>query len=150
MELIQSWMANGLLQKSNKSARDLEDIGQQYLNELLSRSFFQEIEQYDHSLFTFKIHDLLHDLSLYMTQNDYYCLIDNTESTNNFEKARHVSIWDKNLGANEATQFLRKLSNNVRTIIFQGGWNQYININKSFVETSISRFKHLRLLDLRY
>jgi hypothetical protein len=49
MELIQSWMANGLLQKSNKSTRDLEDIGQQYLNELLSRSFFQEIEQHSHS-----------------------------------------------------------------------------------------------------
>jgi Leucine-rich repeat (LRR) protein len=149
MELIQSWMANGLLQKSNKSARDLEDIGQQYLNELVSRSFFQEIKQYDYSLFTFKIHDLLHDLSLYVAQNDYYCLIDITKSTNNFEKARHVSIWDKNLGANEATQFLRKLSNNVRTIIFQGEINQDININKLFVETCISRFKHLRLLDLR-
>jgi hypothetical protein len=150
MELIQSWMANGLLQKSNKSTRDLEDIGQQYLNELVSRSFFQEIEQYDHSWFSFKIHDLLHDLSLHVAQNDYYCLIDNTKSTNNFEKARHVSIWDKNLGADEATRFLRKLSNNVRTIIFRGDWNQVININKSFVETCISRFKHLRLLDLRY
>jgi Leucine-rich repeat (LRR) protein len=150
IELIRSWMANGLLQKSNKSARDLEDIGQQYFNELVSRSFFQEIVQYDHLQFSFKIHDLLHDLSLYVAQNDYYCLIDNTKSTNNFEKARHVSIWDKNLGDDEATRFLRQLSNNVRTIIFQGGWNQYININKSFVETCISRFKHLRQLDLRF
>jgi Leucine-rich repeat (LRR) protein len=150
LELIQSWMANGLLQKSNKSARDLEDIGQQYLNELVSRSFFQEIVQYDHLSLSFKIHDLLHDLSLYVAQNDYYCLIDNTKSTNNFGKARHVSIWDKNLGDDEATRFLCQLSNNVRTIIFQGGWNQYININKSFVETCISRFKHLRRLDLRF
>ena len=150
VHLVNSWMANGLLQKSNKSARDLEDIGQQYLNELVSRSFFQEIVQYDHLSFSFKIHDLLHDLSLYVAQNDYYCLIDNTKSTNNFEKARHVSIWDKNLGDDEATRFLRQLSNNVQTIIFQGGWNQYININKSFVETCISRFKHLRRLDLRF
>jgi hypothetical protein len=150
VNLVNSWMANGLLQKSNKSARDLEDIGQQYLNELVSRSFFQEIVQYDHLSFSFKIHDLLHDLSLYVAQNDYYCLIDNTKSTNNFEKARHVSIWDKNLGDDEATRFLRQLSNNVQTIIFQGGWNQYININKSFVETCISRFKHLRRLDLRF
>jgi hypothetical protein len=150
VHLVRSWMANGLLQKSNKSARDLEDIGQQYLNELVSRSFFQEIVQYDHSSFSFKIHDLLHDLSLYVAQNDYYCLIDNTKSTNNFEKARHVSIWDKNLGDDEATRFLCQLSNNVQTIIFQGGWNQYININKSFVETCISRFKHLRRLDLRF
>jgi hypothetical protein len=150
IELMQSWMANGLLQNSNKSARDLEDIGQQYLNELLSRSFFQEIEQNDHSWFSFKIHDLLHDLSLHVAQNDYYCLIDSTKSTNNFEKARHVSIWENNLGVDEATRFLRKLGNNVRTIIFRGDWNKVININKSFVETCISRFKHLRLLDLRY
>ena len=113
MELIQSWMANELLQKSNKSTQDLEDIGQKYLNELVSRSFFQEIVQSDHFSFTFKIHDLLHDLSLYVAQNDYYCLIENTKSTNNFEKARHVSIWDKNLGDDEATRFLRQLSNNV-------------------------------------
>jgi Leucine-rich repeat (LRR) protein len=150
VHLVNSWMANGLLQKSNKSARDLKDIGLQYLNELVSRSFFQEIMQFDHLSFSFKIHDLLHDLSLYVAQNDYYCLIDNTKSTNNFEKARHVSIWDKNLGDDEATRFLRQLSNNVQTIIFQGGWNQYININKSFVETCISRFKHLRRLDLRF
>ena len=85
-----------------------------------------------------------------------------------------MSIWDKNLGANEATQFLRKLSNNVRTIIFgeekfsnnvlvekkfsnnvliitfgEKEFGKGININKSIVETCISRFKHLRLLDLR-
>jgi Leucine-rich repeat (LRR) protein len=180
MELIQSWMANGLLQKSNKSTQDLQDIGQQYLNELVSRSLFQEIKQYDHLWFSFKIHDLLHDLSLHVAQNDYYCLIDNTKSTNNFEKARHVSIWDKNLGGDEATRFLCKLSNNVRTIIFPEDWkevieikiifhedwnrvtnisesfeetcisNQVININESFVETCISRFKHLRQLDLRF
>ncbi|XP_065630507.1 putative disease resistance protein RGA3 [Quercus suber] len=40
MDLIQCWMANGLLKKSNKSTVELEDIGEQYLKELLSRSFF--------------------------------------------------------------------------------------------------------------
>jgi Leucine-rich repeat (LRR) protein len=148
MELIQSWMANGLLRKSYESTQDLEDIGQQYLNELVSRSFFQEIVQFDHSSFSFKIQGLLHDLSLHVAQNDYYCLIDNIKSTNNFEKARHVSIWDKNLGADEAKQFLRKLSNNVQTIRFQGEFVQVNDINESLVETCISRFKHLRLLEL--
>ena len=88
--MIRSWMANGLLQKSSQSIQELEDIGLQYAKELLSRSFFQEVEYYG-DLFTFKIHDLLHDLSLYVAQNDY-CLIENTNNTNNFEMARHVSI----------------------------------------------------------
>ena len=30
-DLIQCWMANGLLEKSNKSTEELEDIGEQYL-----------------------------------------------------------------------------------------------------------------------
>ena len=81
-------MANGLLQKSNKSNQELEDIGLQYIKELLSRSFFQEV--LDHGVFlTFKMYDLLHDLSLYVAQNDY-CLIENINGTSNFEKARHV------------------------------------------------------------
>ncbi|KAK7828311.1 putative disease resistance protein rpp1 [Quercus suber] len=63
------------------------------------------------------MHDLLHDLSLYVGQNDY-CLIENTHGTSNFEKARHVSILDHNLGVDAMRDFLHKLSNNLRTIIF--------------------------------
>ena len=97
VELIQSWMANGLLQKPDKSTQELEDIGQQYANELLARSFFQEVQvnawsssyethtlqRSDPNHFVFKIHDLFHDLSLYVARNDF-CLIG---KTNNYDKA---------------------------------------------------------------
>ena len=97
VELIQSWMANGLLQKPDKSTQELEDIGQQYANELLARSFFQEVQvnawsssyethtlqRNDPNHFVFKIHDLFHDLSLYVARNDF-CLIG---KTNNYDKA---------------------------------------------------------------
>nr|XP_023891380.1 disease resistance protein RGA2-like [Quercus suber] len=94
--LIQCWMANGLLEKSNKSTEELENIGEQYLKELLSRSFFQEVHyrDQDNIRWSFKMHDLLHDLSLYVAQNDY-CLIEDINNTNKFEKARHVSILDR-------------------------------------------------------
>ena len=151
--LIQSWMASGLLQKSNKSNQELEDIGLQYIKELLSRSFFQEVQ--DHGVFlTFKIHDLLHDLSLYVGKNDY-CLIENTHGTSNFEKARHVSFLDHNLGVDAMRDFLHKLSNNLRTLIFSCkectyDEHDFININESLMETCISRFKYLRVLDLKF
>ncbi|KAM3738928.1 hypothetical protein ACB098_09G166400 [Castanea mollissima] len=151
-ELIQCWMANGLLKKSNKSTEELEDIGEQYFKELLSRSFFQEVKIYDTVCWSFKMHDLLHDLSLCVAQNDYF-LIEDTKNTNNFEKARHVSIMDHKWGVDATITFLRKLSNNVRTINFSfddWGHSDCININESLVETCISRFKHLRLLNLRY
>ncbi|XP_075639509.1 putative disease resistance protein RGA1 [Castanea sativa] len=151
-ELIQCWMANGLLKKSNKSTEELEDIGEQYFKELLSRSFFQEVKIYDTISWSFKMHDLLHDLSLCVAQNDYF-LIEDTKNTNNVEKARHVSILDHKWGVDATITFLHKLSNNMRTINFSfDDWGHYdnININESLVETCISRFKHLRLLNLRY
>ncbi|KAF3946066.1 hypothetical protein CMV_027627 [Castanea mollissima] len=150
-DLIQCWMANGLLRKSNKSTEELEGVGKQYLKELLSRSFFQEVRIYDHARWLFKMHDLLHDLSLYVAQNDY-CLIEDTNNTNKFEKARHVSILDHKLSVDATITFLHKLSNNMRTINFSfDDWSHFdpININESLVETCISRFKHLLLLNLR-
>ncbi|XP_050242488.1 disease resistance protein RGA2-like [Quercus robur] len=95
-DLILCWMANGLLKKPNNSTEELEDIGEQYLKELLSRSFFQEVEGEGKIVWSFKMHDLLHDLSLYVAQNDY-CLIEDINHTNKFEKARHVSILDHKL-----------------------------------------------------
>ncbi|XP_065634570.1 putative disease resistance protein RGA1 [Quercus suber] len=155
--LIQCWMANGLLKKSNRSTEDLEDIGEQYLKELLSRSFFQEVEIYS-SIYSsihwgFKMHDLLHDLSLYVAQNDY-CLIEDTNKPNKFENARHVSILDHKLSVDAAITLLHKSSNNMQTINFslkemEEDENPGININESLVKTCILRFKHLRLLNLR-
>ncbi|KAM3738939.1 hypothetical protein ACB098_09G167500 [Castanea mollissima] len=155
VELIQSWMANGLLKKSNNNTEELEDIGERYLKELLSRSFFQEVEIYEGTgsiQWSFKMHDLLHDLSLSVAQNDY-CLIEDTNDTKKFEKAekaRYVSILDRKLGVDATITSLHKLSNNMRTINFSFGWGGFdsINIGESLVETCISRFKHLRLLNL--
>ncbi|KAL4607729.1 hypothetical protein ACB092_09G196100 [Castanea dentata] len=149
-DLIQCWMANGLLKKSNKSIEEMEDIGEQYIKELLSRSFFQEVKIYETIRWSFKMHDLLHDLSVCVAQNDY-CLIEDTKNTNNFEKARCVSILDHKRGVDAIITFLHKLSNNTRTINFSlDDWVQFdsINISESLVETCISRFKHLRLLNL--
>ena len=146
-DLIQSWMANGLFKKSKKSIEELEDIGEQYVKELLSRSSFQKDVDYGTIFVTFKMHDLLHDLALYVAQNDY-CLVENINNTNKFEKSRQVSILDHKLGVDARIMFLHKLSNNARTINFScEDWAKYeedglasININESLVETSISRF----------
>ncbi|KAL4597183.1 hypothetical protein ACB092_12G216700 [Castanea dentata] len=153
IDLIQCWMANGLLKKSNNNTTELEDIGEQYLKELLSRSFFQEVEDESQFSWTFKMHDLLHDLSLYVAQNDY-CLIEDSNNTNKFENARYISILDHNLGVDAVITFSHKLSNKMRTIQFScEEWDEDVStstiINESLVETCISRFKHLRLLNLR-
>ena len=55
------------------------------------------------------------------------------------------------LGVDATITFLHKLSNNMQTINFSFyAWGKSIDINESLVETCISRFKHLRLLNLSY
>ncbi|XVF30529.1 hypothetical protein REPUB_Repub16aG0065900 [Reevesia pubescens] len=115
-ELIQFWMAHGLLEPSNKNECP-DDIGRQYLNDLLSRSLFQDYE--DELVFNkFKMHDLLHDLASAVAKNEC-CII------NSFEQ-------------NVVHQGIRHLFPDV-----ENGPS-----NKSFIETFLRRFKHLRVLDL--
>ncbi|PPR92674.1 hypothetical protein GOBAR_AA28002 [Gossypium barbadense] len=66
--LIRLWMANCFLQSPYEN-KDPEDIGNRYIQELLSRSFFQQVN--DGPFFpTLKMHDLVHDLALSVAQNE--------------------------------------------------------------------------------
>ena len=78
------------------------------------------------------MHYLLHDLSSYVAQNDY-CLIEDTNNTNKFEKARHVSILDLKWGVDTTITFLHKLTNIMQTINFSfGDWGQFDSINHCY------------------
>ncbi|XP_030930479.1 disease resistance protein RGA2-like [Quercus lobata] len=46
MELIQLWMAHDLIQKSPIENQELEDIGNQYIEELYSRSFLEDYKDF--------------------------------------------------------------------------------------------------------
>ena len=132
IELIQFWMAHGALQSHEN--KDLEDIGDLYIKELLSRSFFQYVNE-DLYCCSFVMHDLMHDLALSVAQGE--CLTITKKSVID-EKVRHLSFVDN---GQEFVTPLQKLSR-VQTIIFQ------IELPLSLVEACISRFKYLRVLDL--
>ncbi|KAF2307886.1 hypothetical protein GH714_033094 [Hevea brasiliensis] len=73
IELVYLWMANGLVQCSNEN-QELEDIGFRYFKELCSRCFFQDFAEYG-GVVKCKMHDLIHDLALSVTQNE--CSMEN-------------------------------------------------------------------------
>uniref|UniRef100_A0ACD5ZPV3 Uncharacterized protein n=1 Tax=Avena sativa TaxID=4498 RepID=A0ACD5ZPV3_AVESA len=72
-KLIQLWIANAFIPKHNKDS--LETTGRNIFNELASRSFFLDIEEYKdsrkyYSRKTCKIHDLMHDIAMSVMENE--------------------------------------------------------------------------------
>ncbi|XVF30867.1 hypothetical protein REPUB_Repub16aG0094800 [Reevesia pubescens] len=131
-------MASRLLEFP-KQNEEWEDVGIRYLNDLWSRCFIQEVK--DHGCyFTFKMHDLIHDLALDVSQKECKAVYCQTESID--EKIRHLSFCDDQL-VNSVPQFLKKLKN-VRTIVRKGRFFDETN----FINFCISNFKYLRTLDL--
>ncbi|KDP26033.1 hypothetical protein JCGZ_21066 [Jatropha curcas] len=67
-ELIQFWMAYGLLESPDED-EELKENGLRFVKELWSRSFLQDIE--DHGFFfSCKMHDLVHDLAISVAQSE--------------------------------------------------------------------------------
>ncbi|XVF30497.1 hypothetical protein REPUB_Repub16aG0063200 [Reevesia pubescens] len=141
-KLIQFWMAHGLLEPSNKNEYP-EDIGRQYLNDLLSRSLFQDYE--DQLVYNrFKMHDLLHDLASGVAKNEC-CIINSFEQNVVHQGIRHICLINPDSPEGNASEFFNKLGH-VRTLVFPDVKNG--PSNKSFIETFLRRFQHLRVLDL--
>ncbi|GKV37128.1 hypothetical protein SLEP1_g45190 [Rubroshorea leprosula] len=65
-DLIQLWKAGGFLQQiSGESPMTMEDIGNEYFNELVSNSLFQDVRRDAcGNVESCKMHDVVHDLAL--------------------------------------------------------------------------------------
>lgn len=70
-KLIELWIAEGFVQPLDERTQ-VEDIGNEYFNNLLWRSFFQDVQknEFVHKI-TCKMHDLIHDLALYVAGDEY-------------------------------------------------------------------------------
>ncbi|KAG4156143.1 hypothetical protein ERO13_D03G155600v2 [Gossypium hirsutum] len=131
--LIPLWMANGFLQSPYEN-EEPEDIGNRYIQELLSRSFFQQVED-KFLTFTFKMHDLVHDLALSVVQNEVNSC--NHYSTGN---VRHL-LFD--LLKQDGSQLPNNLSclQSLFLLDEEGKAD-----SESLIAKFISRSKHLRVL----
>ncbi|KAM5554582.1 putative disease resistance RPP13-like protein 1 [Rosa sericea] len=84
-ELIHLWKAEDLLQhKKNKMAGE---VGQDYFNDLISRSFFQLSSSSDHY---FIMHDLINDLASFVS-GEFCFRWEGSDSPNSLSKIRHFS-----------------------------------------------------------
>jgi len=88
-ELVALWMANGFI--SCKKEMDLHVMGIEIFNELVGRSFLQEVEDDGFGNITCKMHDLMHDLAQSIAVQECY----NTEGHEELEipkTVRHVAF----------------------------------------------------------
>ncbi|XP_077212089.1 putative disease resistance protein RGA4 [Tasmannia lanceolata] len=88
-KLVQLWMAEGFIQPSR--GKQMEDIGGEYFDGLLWRSFFQYSYSNWEDKPIYKMHDLIHDLAqsisayeCFRMENDNLCSIS--------DKTRHSSL----------------------------------------------------------
>ncbi|KAK9920792.1 hypothetical protein M0R45_029338 [Rubus argutus] len=123
-DLIQLWMAQGWLHpSSDRSSLEMEDIGEEYFNILLGKSFFQDVTN-DYGITKCKMHDLLHDLA------------------ERVSKSKDLRSLFPNGGV---TEFLGN------TLLSSFKALRVLNLHKADIEElpdSIGKLKHLRYLNV--
>ncbi|XP_058006842.1 putative disease resistance protein RGA3 [Hevea brasiliensis] len=147
-ELIQLWMAEGLLKPSNK------DEGYKYFNVLLQNSFFQNVERDQYEKIRWC---KMHDLALSFSKSETLTL-ENCSTSDDMFSIRRLYVNRDNTATLMAcskggAKKLRSLF--IKDIVFDGSWKlkrlRTLNLNGANIEelpSSISKLKHLRYLDI--
>ncbi|KAF3967636.1 hypothetical protein CMV_008373 [Castanea mollissima] len=135
--LIKQWIAEGFVNKINDKA--FEDIGQEYLIELINRSLVQVLNiGYGGVVTRCRIHDLLHEIILQKMEDLSFCHVLSKEESSFEGLTRRVSVNRASLGVLE--QF--KKSHIHSLLLF--------NINEfpiSFMSKFLQNFKLVKVLD---
>ncbi|CAJ1911965.1 unnamed protein product [Sphenostylis stenocarpa] len=132
------WVVHGLL-GSPAGSQNPENVARQYIGELHSRSFLEDFEDFGHYYY-FKVHDLVHDLALYVAKEDFLVVKSHTHYIP--ENVRHFSV----LEYDSLSYALFPKSRSVRSILFP---IHGIGVDsEALLETWLTRYRYLRILDL--
>ncbi|XP_044361811.1 putative disease resistance protein RGA3, partial [Triticum aestivum] len=82
--LAEIWAAEGFVKR--QGGIPIQDIGCQYFNDLLNRSFFQEIQG------KYLIHDLLHDMAQKVSEDDCFIVKRKDDFKRIPQNVRHLSV----------------------------------------------------------
>jgi hypothetical protein len=130
-QLVKLWIAQGFVKSSDDQNRCLEEVGNEYLKDLLWRSFFQEAQTNDSGdVIECKMHDLMHDLAELVAGSLIARLDD--KKTNVDEKTRHVSLL---VGYDRHISSLCEASR-MRTILCFNGYKYKIDCDELFSSSS--------------
>ncbi|KAL4614015.1 hypothetical protein ACB092_07G024800, partial [Castanea dentata] len=145
-KLIQLWMANGFI--PFKEPSDLYDFGADIFNELVWRSFFQDVKEVYPGCITCKMHDLMHDLAQSIMSHE--CLV--VESGKDVKVAGriiHMSFdWNSSqaISLNEDLCKVRSLAHALMHLMYLRVLELRSVVHE--VPRSINNLKHLRYLNM--
>ena len=140
--LVQLWMAQGYIESSYGNEH-LEDIGNQYFEDLLSRSLFEEvIEGVNDNIKRYKMHDLIHDLAQSVMGFNVGILTD--DKKNIFGGVNHVSLFGVSGPLRLVINYLEAKSLKSFRVFSCHGCKY-----EPMVDTWISSCKSLRALELK-
>ena len=158
-ELVQMWMAQGYIQPSYENEYCLEDVGDEYFEDLLSRSLFEEAEVKGVNNDTYKMHDLIHDLAQSIVNSEVIILTNDVKAIP--KRVHHVSLFG---ATNEFPEDL--MDKPIRTFFEFDDYgyylrNRYISSLRCSrvikvgeigrrIPTSLGKLSHLRYLDLSF
>ncbi|XP_027367519.1 disease resistance protein RGA2-like [Abrus precatorius] len=127
------WEALGFLPSSMQN-KTLEDGCTHILHELRSRSFLQDFVDHGTTC-KFMLHDLVHDLALYVSKDEFQRV--NSRTQNISESTQHLSFAEDSLLGQASFPI------GLRTIIFPHRAN-----NEASLNSLLSRCKYLRFLNI--
>ncbi|KAA8535506.1 hypothetical protein F0562_030509 [Nyssa sinensis] len=104
--LIRLWIAEGFIIEA--TGKEVEDVGEEYLNELIERSLIQISEfGFDGKPRSCRVHHLMHQIILSKSGEDNFCSVV-TQSERNFdENRRRLSIQDGGAGLSRSSCFTK-------------------------------------------
>lgn len=133
-KLVQIWLALGFIRQSRKKI--LEDTGNAYFNELVSRSFFQPYKE------NYVMHHAMHDLAISISME--YCeQFEDERRRDKAIKIRHLSFPSTDAKCMHFDQLYD--FGKLRTLILMQGYNSKMSL---FPDGVFMKLQFLRVLDM--
>ncbi|KAK0602812.1 hypothetical protein LWI29_037184 [Acer saccharum] len=138
--LIRLWIAEGFVQFQSNNSNGPEEIGQEYLTELIERNLVHVSEtKLQGKALNCQVHDLMHEIILKKTKQSGFSRILNEHNMSQCPKTRRLTI-------SESTDnvLVRINDSKVRSLFL----SNIVELPRSFMSTiSADNFKLMRVLD---